>query len=271
MHTTCRRSLFLAILLGALATLALGACGVADNHALAPAAPPTLVDQTAIPRATGDRGPAASPAGDPTAADSGAAAPTATTNPTASATPEAAEPTAAQYATDDANPFTGGDDLADTGGLSGTTTPTTNHPVALAIADYFDVPAAEVFAEHEEGLGFGEIARAYFLARELAADGDPANDLSAGQILAMHQAGAGWGQIVQTLGLPQSNRGRNLGMIMSRRERGQVGDDTTTAAPRSRPGQDQRGDVTGDKAKNKSNGGNHGNSGKGDSKGKKTR
>jgi len=70
-----------------------------------------------------------------------------------------------------------------------------------------------VVAQHQQGLGFGEIARAYFLARELAADDDPNNDMTVDQILALHQAGQGWGQIVRSLGLPQSNRNRNLGLI----------------------------------------------------------
>src|SRR5206468_11982439 len=61
----------------------------------------------------------------------------------------------------------------------------------------------------------GEIARAYFLAQELAADDNTTNDLSAEQILALHQQGQGWGQIVQAVGLPHGNRNRNLGQIMS--------------------------------------------------------
>ena len=109
-----------------------------------------------------------------------------------------------------------------------------NHPVAEAIGDYFGVPTEEILDQHQEGLGFGEIARAYFLARELAADDDPSNDLSADAILDMHQAGAGWGQIIQTLGLPNGNRARNLGQIMSGRARRSAEDsasESTSAAP----------------------------------------
>jgi hypothetical protein len=121
---------------------------------------------------------------------------------------------------DDTDPFTGTDELTDTEDLSetveltSTQTMTSTHPVALAIADAFGVPVSEIVALHADGLGFGGIARAYFLARELAADADPTNDLTAAQILAMHQDGMGWGRIVATLGLPPGNSHRNLGQIM---------------------------------------------------------
>jgi hypothetical protein len=47
----------------------------------------------------------------------------------------------------------------------------------------------------------------------------------------------GWGQIVRSLGLPQSNRNRNLGQIMSGRgpKHGPGSDDTTVSAPQNQP------------------------------------
>lgn len=281
MHPADRQCALLAILLSVLAILALSACGAPDSRTQAAGAPPTTLEETAAPDATGD--PAASniPAGD---ADT-TATPADPGDPAATAIADIAEPTAtaAPFEIDDIDPFTGTIELSDadalsdtgelsaTGGLTGTAALSVTHPVALAIADHFGVPADEVFALHQEGLGFGEIARAYFLARELAADDDPTNDLAADQILAMHQGGEGWGQIVRSLGLPQSNRNRNLGAIMSGRKHDQSGDNTT-AAPASQPGQDERGSATKDKVKNNGgngqSGGNHGNSGSSGSKGK---
>jgi hypothetical protein len=186
-------------------------------------------------------------------------------------------------ATEDTDPFTGTDELTETGDLTTTTTLTVSHPVALAIADYFGVPSAEIFAEHQEGQGFGEIARAYFLAQELAADGDPTNDLTADQILALHQGGMGWGQIVRSLGLPQGNRNRNLGLIMSGRgPKPDKGSDTTVTTPQNQPGPAAKPHTNGSNGSNGGNGGNgnggkdkgnNGNSGKdnGGGKGKKNK
>jgi hypothetical protein len=271
MDHTNRRALILAILLGALTVLVLSACGVSDTQGGAPTAAPTALDVTAGTAATSDvtTDPAATarPSGDATATPTADAdEPTATTDPVATPEPKT-DPAATPTATDDTDPFTGTDDLTDTDDLTNTTTLTVSHPVAIAIADYFGVPAPEVFAQHQEGLGFGEIARAYFLARELAADGDPTNDLTADQILAMHQGGQGWGQIVRSLGLPQSNRDRNLGLIMSWRghKPGQGGATTTdgsaTTATDTSPGKSKQDDTShGDKG--------HGNGG---GKGKKSK
>jgi hypothetical protein len=151
--------------------------------------------------------------------------------------------------------LTGTITLTSTGALS------TTHPVAIAIANYFEVSVDEVIALHQDGLGFGEIARAYFLARELAADGDPSNDITTVQILAMHQDGMGWGQIVATLGLPKGNSNRNLGLIM----RGHNGQTVIIASPDATgddhgppaipPGQAKHDDQN----KDRGNGGGHGN------------
>jgi hypothetical protein len=260
MYHNNRRALMIAILLGALTVFMLSACGVVDSGQ-ASTALPTAIDATIDPTATADPGATADPAATPASTESLTATPTtidatATIDPAATASPTA-DPAATPMptATADTDPFTGTDTLTETGDLTTTTTLTVSHPVALAIADYFGVPAAEIFAEHQEGQGFGNIARAYFLAQELAADGDPTNDLTADQILALHQGGMGWGQVVRSLGLPQSNRNRNLGLIMSGRgPKADKGSDTAIATPQGQPGP---------AAKPHANGGNKGNNGNG--------
>jgi hypothetical protein len=244
MHTTDRRAALTAILLGVLIMFSLSACGKPDDAAtaaqpvgaatLATSDPTTMADESAAATVT--------PTASATAADATVApvAPTAISTPAAEPTPvgtatltqTAATPSplatgdtrpltgTADLGDDQTDPFTGTVDLADTDDvtvtveLTTTGTLTVTHPVAIAIADHFAVPAIEIISLHADGLGFGEIARAYFLARELAADGDTTNDLAADQILAMHQDGMGWGQIVASLGLPHGNSGRNLGLIM---------------------------------------------------------
>jgi hypothetical protein len=133
---------------------------------------------------------------------------TATPTPPATATPTLSA-TITPSATVTATP-TGDDD-----GFPGTLPE--SHPVAARIAAFFGVPEREVLDLHARGFGFGEIARAYFLARELAANGNPSDDLSVAQIIARRQSGQGWGNIIKSLGLPSSNSGRNLGLIMSGR------------------------------------------------------
>jgi hypothetical protein len=268
MYHNNRQALILAILLGALSVFLLSACGVADTGQ-ASTAVSTAIGATADPAATVEPAATAASTPDPVATATATTDPaaTATTDPAASPWPTAdpaatASPptdptlTPVPTATDDTDPFTGTDELTETGDLTSTTTLTVSHPVALALADYFGVPAAEIFAAHQDGQGFGEIARAYFLAQELAADGDPTNDLTADQILAMHQGGMGWGQVVRSLGLPQSNRNRNLGLIMSGRgpKSDTGGDPATVTTPQNQPGP---------AAKPHTSGGNGGNNGKG--------
>jgi hypothetical protein len=63
------------------------------------------------------------------------------------------------------------------------------HPVGIVIAAYFNIPYTQVMTLHDEGLGFGVIARAYLTA--FASGGA----LTPEQVLDMRQAGVGWGQI----------------------------------------------------------------------------
>jgi hypothetical protein len=283
MYTTDRRSAMMGILLGALAMLSLSACGKPDDFRT------TTRPTTGVPTVVGAEAATSMPNATAVAAAPTAEASATALAPTASGTP-GAEPTATSttsitqtaatstpLATDTTDPFTGTDDLTDTeditvtGEVSTTGTLTVTHPVAIAIADYFTVPVMEIITLHADGLGFGEIARAYFLARELAADSNPTNDLTAAQILAMHQGGMGWGPIVASLDLPHSNNGRNLGLIMRQHQEhpGTTVAATPTGAdsddhgrPAVPPGQQK------DKDKNHGHGhGHEGGHGKGNGKG----
>ena len=101
--------------------------------------------------------------------------------------------------------------FADPDTISPTTT--ISHPVASAMAKYFKVEYSEIAALHEEGLGFGVIAHAYFVAETLG--------ISPMEVIAKFQAGTGWGVIMKEYGLPPglAGRGGNLGTIMSGRDR----------------------------------------------------
>lgn len=101
--------------------------------------------------------------------------------------------------------------ISDTDNISHTTS--VSHPVASALAKYFDVDASEIAALHDDGLGFGVIAHAYFVGDTL---GIPPSD-----VLAEFQAGKGWGEIMKDYGLHPglAGRGGNLGSVMSGRDR----------------------------------------------------
>jgi len=88
------------------------------------------------------------------------------------------------------------------------TTGITN-PVATLLAAYFDRTLEDILAWHDEGLGYGEIAIALFLAQSSGQD--------VNYIISLHQEGLGWGEIAKTLDLAPGNRDRNLGAIVSGR------------------------------------------------------
>jgi hypothetical protein len=74
----------------------------------------------------------------------------------------------------------------------GTDTLIKEHPVAAAIADYFEVPYEEVKTLHDSGYGFGNIAKAYFFAEAL--------ELTPDELLAeAHQSG--WGNVLKQNGI----------------------------------------------------------------------
>jgi hypothetical protein len=103
------------------------------------------------------------------------------------------------------------DSITDTDTISHTTS--LSHPVASAIAKHFDVSASEIAVLHDEGLGFGVIAHAYFVAGTLGT-------ITPAEVLAEFQAGKGWGEIIKDYGLHPglAGRGGNLGGIMSGRD-----------------------------------------------------
>ena len=74
-----------------------------------------------------------------------------------------------------------------------------NHPVAARIAEEFEVSQEEVMAMHCAGNGFGNIARAFLLARAVD-DGTLPQDF-----LDMHHNGQGWGNIVRGTGVHPSD------------------------------------------------------------------
>lgn len=106
----------------------------------------------------------------------------------------------------------GSDDLTEasvSAAISGTVPVTGGNMIAGCLAAFFEVPVSDVLALHSEGYGWGELAIVYALAQESGWDVD--------DILAMKSSGIGWGEIAQFLGLPPSNRDRNLGRIVSGR------------------------------------------------------
>jgi hypothetical protein len=91
------------------------------------------------------------------------------------------------------------------------------HPVGQALAAFFDTAYDEVMAWHEDGVGFGKIAKAYFLAGELSDE-----ELTAAYVLD-RLADMGWGRLMKTFGFHPSGKAKNLGWVMSGR-----GDDDGT-------------------------------------------
>jgi hypothetical protein len=94
--------------------------------------------------------------------------------------------------------------------LSVTPTQEGAHPVGLALATCFDVVYDEIMSWRESDVGFGNIAKAYFLADMLEDEGLTAEDL-----LTERLAGTGWGQLMKAFGLSPGSKGRNLGQVMS--------------------------------------------------------
>lgn len=71
------------------------------------------------------------------------------------------------------------------------------HPVATRLAAAFGVPYSEIMALHCQGIGFGNIAKAYLLAKKT---GKNATDF-----FALRKAGEGWGQIMKDAGVKPSD------------------------------------------------------------------
>lgn len=82
--------------------------------------------------------------------------------------------------------------------------------MGLALATFFDVPYYEIMDWHEDGIGFGNVAKAYFVVKLL---GD--EDLTVEHVLDEKLSGTGWGQVMKALGLSPSSKDKNLGEVMS--------------------------------------------------------
>lgn len=114
-----------------------------------------------------------------------------------------------------------------------TNTLPTTHPVGSAIAVYFNIPYTQVMALHDEGFGFGTIARAYLTA--FASGGA----LTVEQALEAHQAGVGWGQIKKDYGVPPGGNG--LGSIMRNKPAALPSGTAASASLQVKPGQNGSG------------------------------
>jgi hypothetical protein len=109
---------------------------------------------------------------------------------------------------DEANDGLGGVSSAYvTSSISGTEHVTGSQMIAGCIAAFFDVPVTDVVTLRSDGYGFGEVAAAYFLARDSGWD--------VADILELREGGMGWGEIAKEVGLTPSRRDCNLGQIIS--------------------------------------------------------
>ncbi len=110
----------------------------------------------------------------------------------------------------DTDTITDTDTLSDTDSISPTTTMT--HPVASKMAEYFEVDYSEIEGLHQDGFGFGVIARAYFVGEMLG--------ITPTTLLDEFTSGTGWGVIMKEYELhPGLGHDKNLGYIMSGRWR----------------------------------------------------
>jgi hypothetical protein len=124
-----------------------------------------------------------------------------------------------------------GDPITDTDSIS--------HPVASAMAQFFQVEYTEIMTLHQQGLGFGVIAHAYFIAETAG--------ITPTAVIAEFQSGMGWGAIMKKYGW-HPGRGENLGTIMSNKDqagppgqlkKGQGEADFTPPGQLKKGGQDQ--------------------------------
>jgi hypothetical protein len=94
------------------------------------------------------------------------------------------------------------DDDTDDGDDTAGDETTKQHPVASAIAEYFEVTYEEVKALHESGYGFGNIAKAYFFAEQLGLTPDEL-------LLQAHESG--WGNVLKENGIHPGSVGKGNG------------------------------------------------------------
>ena len=94
------------------------------------------------------------------------------------------------------------------------------HPVATAIAEYFDVPYEEVKGLHDDGYGFGNIAKAYFFSEkinQLNMDVEGAIPLTPEDLLS-EAHGSGWGNVLKDNGIHPGAVGNGQGKKADRLE-----------------------------------------------------
>lgn len=80
--------------------------------------------------------------------------------------------------------------------------PVGDHPVASALANYFDVSYDDIMDLHLAGNGFGTITKAYFFADKLDMDPDDLLDLA---------RGSGWGNVLKDKGIHPGSVGNGGG------------------------------------------------------------
>jgi len=105
------------------------------------------------------------------------------------------------------------DEAGDTVTLAVAVWEPSEHIISNLIAAFFIVPPEDIDFLREEGWGFGEIAKAYFIAQLSVQD--------VGVITGMRgegKEGSGWGQIMKVVLGFAGLHGHNLGLIVSGRE-----------------------------------------------------
>lgn len=133
---------------------------------------------------------------------------------------------------------------------------TGRHPVASALADYFEVSYDEVMGLHEDGYGFGVITKAYFFADEL---GKTPEEL----LQAAH--GTGWGNILRESGLQPGNGGQKDKDKSANFKKSENNEASDLAGPGGGRGKDKNKDKDNDN--NGRSGQNNGNGRSGDNNG----
>jgi len=111
------------------------------------------------------------------------------------------------------------DDDDDTPGVKGsgrtgngwyTNTTTITHPVALSLADQYEISATQVVSWFADGYGFGEIMHALKTSENITPT-ETFTDTSPSAILALRVELGGWGQVWQELGLIGNGRPEHAG------------------------------------------------------------
>lgn len=151
--------------------------------------------------------------------------------------------------TDDGTVDDGTDDGTTDDGTTGEVA--RQHPVATALAQYFDVDYDEIMSLHEAGSGFGNIAKAYFFADQL---GLTPQDL----LLEAHSSG--WGNVLKQNGIHPGAIGKGGGKKseITEPENSSIEPQNTDAAGLTGPG-GQGGSGHGNGNGNNGHGGGNGN------------